>query len=606
MSSTDRLRWLGAAALAAAVGGLAVLFGTSSPLGQAPRVSELSAPVATTPKESAPDFAAIREPALGRGQSALPTPSAAAEDPSAKNAESVGARVTGTVLLPGGQPAPGVPVGLLKLSRGGPLNMASHARSVTNQSGEFEIPVPPWATGQAVALVARRSGLRPDSLNLTLDAGALAARHELRLGEGSTVTGRVMRGGEPVEGLFVGIDIAYGIPGIQAAGRECWWNAGRLEEKYAEAETDIDGRFRFTGLATMDHRLEFQEPNAPPGRLPLHTFQVAAPTDKVFDITDAILSISVVDFDGRLEGAEVQAAMEFGSREWESGPEPFDLEVPADRKVRLELTHPSAEPRQLEVLAPGQGERMDVILRTVRIPRPRLVVTLDGEAWPAREGPLLIMKALDGGPAVSMRAAPLQRNPEASKLVFVVDEVPLEPGRYLLTLKPGPPGTAASFRYPGTCLVELPREGEVAVELDLFRGGRFAVSFEVDTDEPWSASYSLVDSNGTVCLTGWERSKLRASPGWESRTWERLEIDFGDVEVTGEPKLTSWIDIATRTRENTESNARDGGVLLPGFYALNVTSEELEPVVQAVEIELGKVSKVRLFLRPKKAAPKKD
>ncbi|QDV09387.1 RNA polymerase sigma factor [Planctomycetes bacterium Poly30] len=535
-------------------------------------------------------------------------PVAGTEDPAPVAPEE--SWLEGVVLLPDGQPAKSARVALLELREGAPFDGGRQVDGRAGAAGEFRLVVPSWAQGQSVLLVARRGGSRPYSELVVPGAKRWERRQELVLEAGHTVEGRAVRSGEPLADMCVGIDVAYGIPGVDAAGQECWWANDRFEEKFAEAMTDALGYFRFTGLAPAEHRVEFQEPNAPGHRLPLHTFQVRAPDERVYDLTGARLLVSVFDSVDRLEGARVRASLEHGGREWTSGPEAFTVEVPAGRPIRIEATHPSATRVEREVLAPGPGQWLGVDLVTVRIERPRLIATLmHPNVDPFQAFSLLFMSPV-GGPSLEVLAVPLDPDKDSPGGRFVVEAVPLEPGPYLVSLEPGTPGTALSFRYPDTRLVQLPRVGDVEIELDYLKGGRCSIDLWSELQVPWTASYSLLDASGNVAMDGvvqggdlMETDEFEVTDENFSSAWE-VSHEFHEVSEGAETAATASLgqahfhvtDRIELQRGHSDARARAGGVLRAGSYTLQVEGDRFEPLTRPIEITAGMQANVRVEL----------
>lgn len=173
-----------------------------------------------------PAFVNKVDPAVGPIEARLQPVSAAALDPSRV--------LKGRVLGPDGKPVVGASVE--------PFGCKTEARrwwgsmpgvdplSITNARGEFLITSREPFLGLDVKVFAR--GLGPRVFNL-LSPGA--AGHELKLGTGATVTGRLTKDGKPLAGVNVGM--------VQKdRGTENF--TGHLT-----IGTDADGRFMFSNVA---------------------------------------------------------------------------------------------------------------------------------------------------------------------------------------------------------------------------------------------------------------------------------------------------------------------------------------------------------------------
>ena len=245
----------------------------------------------------------------------------------------------GRVVEPGGRSVEGALVALMETRDGKPVSSVRNVTVKTNPKGEFEMEVPGWAPEARILVSARKDGWRPFSSIESINAAYLDVEQELPLGIGFTIQGRVVRDGAPVAGARVGLDVASGISGVHGAGPESWWANGRLEEKHGSVETAEDGTFELSGLSPAEHRVSISERDAPKHRISSHLFAVTAPDSRTYDLSSAILQISVQGQTGPLEGAKVKVSAKSGRVKFESGPTPKGVEVPALSSIAVSYTH---------------------------------------------------------------------------------------------------------------------------------------------------------------------------------------------------------------------------------------------------------------------------
>jgi hypothetical protein len=125
-----------------------------------------------------------------------------------------------------------------------------------------------------------------------LEPGASEARLDLEMEHGYELSGRVRRGGAPVSGETIGLEGPGG--------------------RRSVADTDADGRFRFSGLAAGTYRLRLGNPFGRATRD--ETIDLQADRDVTLDIPTAQVTGRVVDAadSSPLPGATVQLVAENG------------------------------------------------------------------------------------------------------------------------------------------------------------------------------------------------------------------------------------------------------------------------------------------------------
>ncbi len=127
--------------------------------------------------------------------------------------------------------------------------------------------------GRQRVVAAMAGGSRQAEGEVDLEPGAAEAQLDLDFGQGLKLTGRVLRGGEPVAGEGVLLSGAAG------AGR---WG-----------DTDVDGRFRFEGLDPGRYRLQVVSRRGEPKHL--EEVEIAADHDVLIELSAAAITGRVVD-----------------------------------------------------------------------------------------------------------------------------------------------------------------------------------------------------------------------------------------------------------------------------------------------------------------------
>lgn len=123
--------------------------------------------------------------------------------------------------------------------------------------------------------------------HVTLEPGASEARLDLEFGGGHTLSGRVIRNGEPVRSLHIS---------LSGAG-----SSGRF------ADTDHEGRFRFEGLDAGHYELQvYSFQSQSPHREEL---DLAGDRDVVIELRTAAISGRVVDAEDRSPIAEAEVTL---------------------------------------------------------------------------------------------------------------------------------------------------------------------------------------------------------------------------------------------------------------------------------------------------------
>lgn len=301
----------------------------------------------------------------------------AAEEPPPR-AASQGRELTGLLLRPDGGPTgDGHSVWLIELSASGePDPDGGRAQADLTANGRFRMPWPDWAEHGSALLVGRGPGLAAATLELS---GLPGDGVELPLGVGAELTGLVTWLGEPVAGWPVGVDMAYGTPGVFGAGAEGFWHRGAFVVKHRQTHTDDAGRYRLTGLAEAgyDLRVSRVEPSVSPA---WEERVVVDGREVNVELGEVQLSVEVTSGGVPLAGAVIIARC--GARAAEQvhagGPVPFT--VPADMPVVVEVREAGHRTSITEVPAAGAGSTIEHLVSLEPVTRPRLLVHLPGAA----------------------------------------------------------------------------------------------------------------------------------------------------------------------------------------------------------------------------------
>ena len=484
--------------------------------------------------------------------------------------------LSGRVLDPQGRPVAGALVALIELRRGAPIGSNTHAKSFTDKRGHFELPVPDWAWGQPVLVSARMKGWRPYSSVQSLTPSLVGDPQDLLLEEGFAIKGRVVRDGAPVAGANVQFDVAKGTSGIRGVGSESWWANDRLEEKRGNAQTAEDGSFQLTGLSPAVHHIRIKEKDAPKDRIASSVFEVEAPDSRTYDLSSALVQISLHGRSGLLEGIELKVSAGHGNAKVESDLIPVEVEVPPLSAIYIRAEHPSGQHAEQTIQSPAGGQVIEAVLVMQIVERPRLIVTLPGaSAAGIQEVPLRLLGS-KGAKPVEVVALPMGQ-PDT----FLVAIVPVDEGQCDVLLDPRSSSGRQRFMTPQRVALDLPKAGDVHVDFPLGFGGRCDVKLTSSIQTSWSARYQLLDKNGKVRSEG---HYIRRRSEGKQRSWTTASLnDF-------------LLDSRSYARPKDLAKAR--GLLPPGRYTLQVTSKEHETSSQVLEVSAGEATKVKVKLEP--------
>lgn len=482
----------------------------------------------------------------------------------------------GSVFDTSGSPVKGASVAFAGVQGNTPKNSSSSPRVRTNALGEFALPVPEWVYKRKMLVVARKRGWRPYSAMELVDDGYLLEEQALTLGAGFAIDGRVVRDGQPVAGASISFDVAKGKPGVHVAGAECWWENGRLEEKRGSTETAEDGSFLLLGLSPREHRLDISEVVAPENRIAGRIFQVAAPSSETYDLSSAMLRITLQSQSGYLPGIPMTVRGEHGRVKIKSADDPVEVEVPPQEVIRIRASLPDGQRVEESVTSPLAGQIINVALVGQSVERPSLTATLPGATAAGIDRLSLCFFEKNKPSPKTLTAEPTDQPG-----TFRIDSVPLDSGVYRVILNPKDGGGKAKFLVPEQKKLELPATGAAHIDFSLEVGGRCKVSLSSDMQEGWSATYRLRDAQGKTRMkrTVW-RESFEDDGGVGFSTMETSERVFS-TDVT--PSASDW--------------AKTRGVLAPGTYTLEVTSSEHAKWTETVIVTAGETTKVKVQLQ---------
>ncbi len=495
------------------------------------------------------------------------------EEPGAAGTDRV---LTGRVFDPEGQPVSDAWVALIGLKAGVPTKSAGREKIRTDSRGRFRLPVPAWAWQNRVLVAARKRGSRPYSSIESIGAEFVEKELELSLGVGFSISGRLVRDGMPAAGATVGFDVAYGTGGVHGAGAECWWANGRLEEKHGSVEAGEDGSFLITGLSPAEHRIHVNEHDAPELRVSSHLFEVVAPSSRTYDLSGAVLMVTLQDQSGHVEDARIRVSTDHAHVKAESTLGPVKFEVPPETVVRVRARLTNGQQVERTVESPLSGQVMDVALIVQTVERPRLTVRVPGAtAAGFKQAPLRFVSLERSDDREIVAVATEQAD------TFVVDVVPFEPGRYHVMLDPKDGGGTEKFLMPQREELDLPPTGDVEISFFLAMGARCRVHLNSSLQRDWSANYKLRDADGAVR----KESTIWCRSFENEEGFGRSMVEFGGLPALGgSPSPKDW--------------ARTRGVLPPGTYTLEVTSPEHATWTETVEVFSRKTTKVKVELQP--------
>lgn len=496
-----------------------------------------------------------------------------------RTAASVGAELVGRVLQPDGAAAPSALVALISLHDDQPGNRGDRSTVRADDRGRFRIEVPGWAKDTRVLMAARATGYAPWSERVSIDGDFVAREHELTLGLGHALSGRVVRDGRPVPEARISIDVAYGTGGVFDAGSESWWADGQLHEKHGHATTDADGLFRVPGMGPYAHRLEVVADDGERPRVAGRLYSIEAPDDRVYDLTGARLSISVLGGGGALEGANVHVSSGGHGVIAQSTVEPVEVEVPPDAQVSVDVSHPMARPQRVEFTSPAAGRLHDVAVTLEMVTRPSMTIVLPGASGAGIERVGVRLQVLNGFSDDAFDALPT-----GATDTFHVETVTLDPARYNVVLEPGSGDGVTAYLAPRHQEVELPAEGDVRVEFDLELYGRVQVRPKLDRSESWSIHYVVRDDSGGTHL---DRHLWHHAVGGDFPGGLDFEESFG---LRWNRRFRMWDDAGEA--------ARRIGVLPPGTYTLTVESDGYSTWTGPITIEGGRTTEVDVTLQP--------
>lgn len=482
----------------------------------------------------------------------------------------------GSVCDSSGNPVKGASVAFARVLAHTSKSSSSSPRVRTNALGEFVLPVPEWVYGRKMLVVARKRGWRPYSAMELVDDGYLLEEQVLTLGVGFAIDGRVVRDGQPVAGASVSFDVAYGKPGVHVAGAECWWENGRLEEKRGSTETAEDGAFFLLGLSPADHRLDISEVDAPENRIAGSIFQVVAPSSGTFDLSNAMLRITLQSQSGYLADIPMTVRAEHGRVKIKSADDPVEVEVPPQEVIRIRASLPDGQRVEESVTSPLAGQVINVALVAQSVERPSLTATLPG-ATAAGIDRLSLCFFEKNGPNPKTLTAQSTDQPDT----FRIDSVPLNPGVYRVILNPKDGGGKAKFLVPEKKELELPATGAAYINFSLEVGGRCKVSLSSDMQGDWSATYRLRDAQGKTRMKRTVRHESFEHDGEIGSSMMEMSERVFSTDVT--PSASDW--------------AKTRGVVSPGAYTLEVTSSKHAKWTETVIVTAGETTKVKVQLK---------
>lgn len=517
-------------------------------------------------------------------------------------------RIRGRVLDPMGRPAEGALAGVVGILGDQPAQSGDTATATCDAAGSFVLDVPPSLMGELL-VIGRQKGFRPAWLRVARDA--IPGDLELRLEVGCVIEGVVLRNGAALPGASLLLDLRYGVPGVFGVGSEAFWLAGRFEEKHFGAVADDQGRFRITGLAPDEYRCALGVPDegsSPdpseiarmlsrlPGNegrrlresdpagivvpldgsptevsanrvLQVASFvrQVRAPDPAlVIDLTTAELAVSARRPDGVIAGARLRVRCGGQTATADcGGDEPTIVAVPPGAKVELTLEHPRSRSVAREVIAPGPGQRLELVLDLEPVARPSLSVHSPSALTARVEAIPIELRSASTGERTTLVA---RRTPAGD--AYFAPVLPVDPGEYDLIVCPGGEASAMLLQ-PRVRAVQVPEAGALEVTVELALAGRCEVVIEAPGE--WTATYRLVDGAG--------------------RRWKEGN-KFGGPNRGG-----AWT-IEMFRRADEPSAATRAGVVPVGEYTLEVDAPGFLPCRVPVVVEAGKTTRAEARLQP--------
>jgi RNA polymerase sigma factor (sigma-70 family) len=525
------------------------------------------APVAT----AAPDVASL-ETTSERAPVQRPS-----EPPASKFAS-----VSGSLSLPDGTPAAGVPVALVRNLEGRPG--ATVIDTTTTSGGAFELRADPssyFVVGLAKGLLPLVAEVSlPPETRLVLERGVFSAGAHIRgtvriLGvpatAGCEVNARVRAEGREV-GL--GEQSLVWSSDFRSGGAPEAWSSERLLVPGRQTKTDAEGRFALEGLAPRLHGVSVDSVSEV--RVLRAGKEVLAPAEGVvLDVDFARLVLRVECEEGPLD-AQV-FLREHGALWWLDAHPVAELLVPPRTAYGVRVEREGYSTAKLELVAPGSGETLErVVSLTKKTDLAALVVDVfaSGEriqkagfaffdARGAPRDPLIFSRAGPGG-----RQPSLVRDASATDGSFRLQALP--PGIYDLGVRAG--GTwdgSAGYWYHDPVQVELIANEEEYRRVDLLLGGRIAIQCSNRSGAPLDANCELQDRWGTAIPVAFFTRDEQGS------TW------------LGGPSLNAS---APQGRNELASN------LPPGRYEVRLTLDGYVDEARSVIVEAGKTAELSVVL----------
>jgi PEGA domain len=562
--NTSRVIAIVAAALVVAAG-LAVFLWRSEP----------PAPPPSLPDGPAED----PEPALSTPvpsrlvETIAPRSSVPAGEPGSPQAEGAAAAETGTlsgeVFHPTGSPAAGAAVAYFASRDGAPFSKAERTAKC-DERGRFNLAFPGAAPTEGI-VVAFTHGRRPSTVHLAGDAGVPL---KLRLGEGAAVEGTVTLDDAPVRDSIIGADIRFGVPGCFADSEELWWSGTAFETKSAQVVSDTEGRFRIAGLAQDIYRIDAQLQIREKGIGFVCREHVRAPMTGVrLGTRSGRLRIRVAG-DGVVPARAVVAAIApDGGQIRANGADMGELRVATDVPLKVEAAHPGFDPKSVAVPALAAGEVRELELVLARSASARLELTLRGADPALQRVHVRFVPATPTPDEDNHAQADVRRTLWATRAregPFVIEHVPHPPGRYFIIVR-----NSDTFLLPIRQEVNLPAEGVLGVVADAVAGGKIEVVAIGPAEARPFGEYVLRDASGA------EIARRGVGRGWH------VSFRLAAEGITPHAETTELM--------------RENGVLAPGTYEIEVTSEGYRPARRKVTVKPNETTKEEVRLEP---APK--
>ncbi len=430
--------------------------------------------------------------------------------------------------------------------------------------------------------------LRPSSALVDLAMDKTPEPVVLRARPGESIAGRVLVEGEPNEEATVRWGTT-GHPLSTKTRRNSWveqemsYADGEVHRGWGDVETDEHGDFEIQGLSPRSYELIVSELHAGhihrEQRGPVSEVVRAPERNVVFDVRLARIEVRAtldgnpiadVEFRFTAKGMDPQHPEGLA---WDS----FDENTDEDGKI-LYLVSPEHRydvalhddrfrysNRDIKAPAAGKTRVLEFALRRAP-PKPRLVVTLAGEG--AEE----VTVAGFGfyPPEVDPRSqtpTPV-RAEESVDGRFVLKD--LRAGRFRLHVRPGRAwGDKPNEWQEVTVPVDIPRDGEAAIRVDVHKGGRLLLTVIDANGRHLEAECTIQDARGTEV------------PAW-------FEYHEGIAKVAAAYGLPGagpcWVE----------------PVLAPGTYTVALKAEGYVEETRTVKLKAGEAAALRVEMKARR------